>query len=79
MPTGKGGGNSTHSSKGDTNHGHVTDAAHEQARGRGRPLVQDIMRQGGYRLHEKLDKGKRRYLVLRRNMEDHGKGGFESF
>ena len=57
----------------------VVDAAHEQARGRGRPLVQDIMRYGGYRLHEKLDKGKRVYLVLRRNMEDHNKAGFESF
>jgi len=81
LPTGTGGPNSTHSNRGgsDANHGHVTDAAHEQARGRGRPIVQEIMRQGGYRLHEKLDKGKRRYLVLRRNMEDHNKGGFESF
>ena len=42
-------------------------------------MIQDIMRYGGYRLHEKLDKGKRRYLVLRRNMEDKNKGGFESF
>ena len=35
----------------------------------GKPLVHDIMRYGGFKLYEKLDKGNRVYCMLRRNME----------
>ena len=42
----------------------VVDKAYEQAKGRGRPLIQNMMRDGGFQLHTKLDKGKRVYLVL---------------
>ena len=37
--------------------------------GGGRPLVEDMMRDGRFKLFEKLDKGNRIYCMLRRNMD----------
>ena len=44
----------------------------------GRPIMEDVLACTGFKLAEKLDKGKRRYCILRRHMDTVRKANLDS-